>query len=72
MSEKSWDKAVAWLANHVEKLVMSSCIQVRQNILNRGNMLTWVALFYLTRGHYSNNSSATLHDFTSWFAHRTK
>ena len=42
-------------------------------------MLSWVASFdgfYLTRGHYSNNSSATLHDFTSdkiaWFAHRTK
>ena len=75
-SEKSWDKAVAWLANYVEKLVMSSCRQVRQNILNRGDMLKWVASFYLTRGHYSNNSSATLHDFTSdkiaWFAHRTK
>ena len=79
MSEKSWDKAVAWLANHVKKLAISSCRQVRQNILNRGDMLNWVASFdgfYLTRGHYSNNSSATLHDFTSnktaWFAHRTK
>ena len=32
--------------------------------------------FYLTRGHHSNNSSATLHVFSSgeiaWFAHRTK
>ena len=30
----------------------------------------------LTRGHYSNNSSATLHDFSTgkiaYFAHRTK
>lgn len=30
----------------------------------------------LTRGHHSNNSSATLHDYSSgkiaWFAHRTK
>ena len=79
MSEKSWDKAVAWLGNHVEKLAMSSCVQVRQNITDRGEMLSWVASFdglYLTRGHYSKNSSATLHDFTSdkiaWFAHRTK
>ena len=32
--------------------------------------------FYLTRGHYSNNSSATLHDYktgkVAWFEHRTK
>ena len=32
--------------------------------------------FYLTRGHYSNNSSATLHDYLTgeiaWFTHRTK
>ena len=32
--------------------------------------------FYLTRGHYSNNSSATLHDYATgkvaWFTHRTK
>ena len=32
--------------------------------------------FYLTRGHYSKNSSTTLHDYAtgrvSWFAHRTK
>ena len=32
--------------------------------------------FYLTRSHYSNNSSATLHDYSTgkiaWFTHRTK
>ena len=79
MSEKSWDKLVAWLAKHVENLAMSSCRQVRENISKRGDMLSWVASFdgfYLTRGHHSNNSSATLHDFRSdkiaWFAHRTK
>ena len=79
MSEKSWDKAVAWLGSHVEKLALSSCKQVRQNIINRGDKLSWTASFdgfYLTRGHHSNNSSATLHDFSSdkiaWFAHRTK
>ena len=31
---------------------------------------------YLKRGHHSNNSSATLHDYASgkiaWFEHRTK
>ena len=33
-------------------------------------------LWWLTRGHYSNNSSASLHDYESgaiaWFSHRTK
>ena len=32
--------------------------------------------YYLTKGHYSNNSSAALHDYPSgcvtWFQHRTK
>ncbi len=32
--------------------------------------------YYLTKGHYSNNSSATLHDYPTgriaWFEHRTK
>ena len=32
--------------------------------------------FYLTRGHHSNNSSGTLHDYATgkiaWFQHRTK
>ena len=31
---------------------------------------------YLTRGHYSNNASATIHDHhnggTAWFTHHTK
>ena len=79
MSEKSWDKVVAWLAKHVEKLAISSCRQVQENISKHGDMLSWVASFdgfYLTRGHHSNNSSATLHGFRSnkiaWFAYRTK
>ena len=32
--------------------------------------------FYVTRGHHSNNASATLHDvyldWIAWFTHRTK
>ena len=41
--------------------------------------MKWVASldgFHLTRGHYSNNSSATIHDYygggVAWFTHRTK
>ena len=48
-------------------------------IVQRGDAKKWVASFdgfYLTRGHYSNNASATIHDFKSgdimWFTHRTK
>ena len=35
-------------------------------IVQRGDAKKWVASFdgfYLTRGHYSNNASATIHDF---------
>ena len=45
----------------------------------RGDDRKWIASFdgfYLTRGHYFNNASATLHDFITsdiaWFTHRTK
>ena len=52
---------------------------VREGIEKRGDKDKWVASFdgfYLTRGHYSNNSSATIHDYhesgIAWFSHRTK
>lgn len=52
---------------------------MQQRIIERGDDKKWVASFdgfYLTRGHYSNNSSATLHDHSTndiaWFTHRTK
>ena len=43
-----------------------SCKTVRERIEKRGDKDKWVASFdgfYLTRGHYSNNSSATIHDY---------
>ncbi len=56
-----------------------SCKHVRDTIEERGDQDKWVASFdgfYLTRGHYSNNSSATIHDYygggVAWFTHRTK
>ena len=76
MSEVTWNKVVGWLGKNVKELAKLSCEQVRQKIVERGKKLSWVASydgFYLTRGHYSNNS---LHDVASdkiaWFAHRTK
>lgn len=52
---------------------------MRDSIRERGDDKEWVASydgFYLTRGHHSNNSSATIHDYhtgqIAWFEHRTK
>ena len=79
MSDTAWEKVVAWLGKHVEALAKSSCEQVQKRITNRGDKLQWIASydgFYLTRGHHSNNSLATLHDYATdkiaWFDHRTK
>ena len=67
------------LEEQVTELAKWSCGQVQQEIIRRGDAKQWTASFdgfYLTRGHYSNNSSATLHDFSTgkiaYFAHRTK
>ena len=77
--EAQWQRLVQKLEHHVTKLAEWSCGQVRQKIMDRKEDQKWTASydgFYLTRGHYSNNSSATLHDYTSgliaWFTHRTK
>ncbi len=74
-----WLTYVGWLGDHVERLAEWSCQQVRQSVVERGDQESWVTSYdgyYLTRGHYSNNSSATLHDYhtgrTAWFEHRTK
>ena len=78
-SNRQWHRIVEKLEVHVSKLAEWSCGQVRQAVIERGDEKKWIASydgFYLTRGHYSNNSSATLHDFFSgdiaWFTHRTK
>ncbi len=67
------------LEEFVSDLAEWSCSQVRTEIMERGDDKKWMASvdgFYLTRGHYSNKSSATLHDYSTgniaWFTHRTK
>ena len=79
MHYSTWDKLVSCLGTHVERLAEWSCEQVRADIDRRGDRNQWAASFdgfYLTRGHHSNNSSATMHDMESdriaWFTHRTK
>ena len=68
-----------WTEEHVTELAEWLCEQVRRQIRNRGDHKHWITSydgFYLTRGHYSNNSSGTLHDYATgnvaWFTHRTK
>lgn len=78
-SKNQWMRIVDWTEKHVTQLAEWSCEQVRNQVRNRGDHKQWVASydgFYLTRGHHSNNSSATLHDYNTgcvaWFTHRTK
>lgn len=67
-SDKTWSKILERLEVDVKKLADWSCDHVRDNIHIRGDKDKWIASFdgfYLTRGHYSNNCSATLHDFAT-------
>lgn len=77
-SNTHWHSIVSWLGNHVTRLAEWSCEQVRQSMIKRGDKEKWVTSYdgyYLTKGHYSNNSSTTLHDYSNgqiaWFKHRT-
>ena len=79
MHHSTWDNLVSWVGLHVDRLANWSCEQVRAHIEKCGDRSQWMAGFdgfYLTRGHHSNNASATLHDVYSdriaWFTHRTK
>ena len=78
-SKSQWQRIVEWTEKHVTELAEWSCEQVRNQVCKRGDHQQWVASydgFYLTRGHYLNNSSGTLHeDYTgsvAWFTHRVK
>ena len=78
-SRVTWSRKLVVLEVEVSTLAEASCAQVRADIEVRGDKRKWVASFdgfYLTRGHHSNNCSASLHDFTTgkvaWYCHRTK
>ena len=78
-SDKYWREIVGWLGEHVTRLAEWSCSQVRNEVCARGDSEHWVTSYdgyYLTRGHHSNNCSATLHDYSTgkiaYFQHRTK
>ena len=61
---------MAWLGEHVTELVLATCKQVHQQIIDRGDQSQLKVAF---DGFYS---SATIHDTVSdkivWFSHRTK
>ncbi len=65
-SSTQWQRIIERLEVHVTKLAEWTCGQVRKGIMTRGDDKQWMASFdgfYLTRGHYSNNASASLHDY---------
>ena len=75
----TWQTIVKKLEVHISQLAEWSCTQMREAVKARKDDKKWIASFdgfYLTKGHYSNNCSATLHDYQSggiaWFYHRTK
>ena len=78
-SSTQWGRIMHKLEEHVTELAKWSCSQVQQEIIKRGDAKRWIASFdgfYLTRCHYSNNSFATLHDYSTgkiaYFTHQTK
>ena len=79
MSQSRWNTIISIIRPHVDSLATKSCQQLCDQIIARGDKLSWKASFdgfYLIRGHHSNNFSATLHDISTdkiaWFPHRTK
>ena len=78
-SERQFIRVIQWIAPIVEKLSVWSVQSCREIIRSRGQQNDLGINFdgfYLTRGHHSNNSSATVHDMDTGniigYSHRTK
>lgn len=76
---QQWIRVIEWIAPEVDKIAKWSIQQARYQIRARGDAEKLEVMFdgfYLTRGHYSNNASATMHDAKTGkiigYAHRTK
>ncbi len=74
-----WIHIIEWIAPYVKSIADWSVQEARNEVLRRGDKSSLHMQFdgfFLTRGHYSNNSSATVHDAKSGkiiaYAHRTK
>ena len=79
VSSTQWIHIVEWIAPIVKRIADWSVQEARTEALRRGDKSSLHIQFdgfYLTRGHYSNNSSATVHDAKTGkiiaYSHRTK
>ena len=79
VSSTQWIHIVEWIAPFVKQIADWSVKEARTEAIQRGDKSSLHIQFdgfYLTRGHYSNNSSATVHDARNGkiiaYAHRTK
>ena len=78
-SKKQWIQVIDWIAPKVEKIANWSVDQARKIVRahrDKKKLEVMFDGFYPTRGHYSNNASATMHDAKTSniirYAHRTK
>ena len=78
-SKKQWIRVIEWIAPEVQKIADWSVQQSRKAIKARGDQDKLEVMFdglYLTRGHYSNNPSATMREAKTGniigYTHRTK
>ena len=71
VSFTQWIHFVEWIAPFVKRIADWILQEARTEAVQRGGKSSLQIQFdgfYLTRGHYSNNSSATFHDA---YSHRT-
>jgi len=64
-STSQWIYIVEWIAPFVKQIADWRMKEARTEAIQRGDQSSFHIQFdgfYLTRGHYSNNSSATAHD----------
>ena len=79
VSSTQWIHIVEWIAPFLKTIADWSVREARTEAVRRGNKSSLHIQFdgfYLTRGHYSNNSSATVHDAKTGkiitYSHRKK
>ena len=79
VSSTQWIHIVEWIAPIVKRIADWSVQEARTEAVRRGEKSSLHIQFdgfYLTRGHYSNNSSATVHNAKTGkiiaYSHRTK
>ena len=79
VSSTQWTHVIEWIAPFVKMIADWSVQEARTEAVRRGDKSSLYIQFdgfYLNRGHFSNNSSATVHDAKTGkitaYSHRTK